>query len=507
MNPETTNIILGPPGTGKTTTLLTIVDSFLESGIKPSEICFISFTKKAAEVAVRRAIEKFDLQMIDLPYFSTIHSLAFRQLGLQRNQVMGYGGYIEVAKALGISISFKVKSEDGSFQGFQKGDRMFFMEGMARAKMQDLRELYDSAKDESFEFREVEQVAIAIQNYKDAHQKLDFTDMIIQFTRTGRAPPIKKLVVDEAQDMSACQFAMIDMLSQHVDETFIAGDDDQAIFRWAGADVEALINLQGRVQVLGQSYRVPRKVAELANEVIGRVGHRREKIWNPRAEDGNIDYVHGVDQIDMSHGTWLLLARNTHYLAQYENYCTTQGYLFLSPNVELLRGPAWECVRNWERLRAGRAVTVQEAIKIYEFLNVRERVTFGYKGRLIKLEKENTGAMVTMDMLQKDYGLRTNAIWHEALDRLATEDREYFLAALRRGEKMNQEPRIKISTIHGAKGGEAENVVVFLDMAARTFAEYQENPEDEARVWYVAITRTSRNLYLIQPMTSRAFDL
>jgi DNA helicase-2/ATP-dependent DNA helicase PcrA len=381
------------------------------------------------------------------------------------------------------------------------------MEGMARAMMVPLRDLYDRSKDENFSFREVEQVQLALVAYKEANDRMDFTDMIVRFTETNRPPRIRKLIVDEAQDMSACQWKMITMLASHAEETYIAGDDDQAIFRWAGADVDALINLQGQVQVLGQSYRVPKLVAKLAGEVVDRIGNRRPKEWAPRAEDGEINHVYGIDQVDMSHGTWLLLARNGHLLKRYEEYCTMQGYLFSSPNVELLRGPAWECVRAWERLRAGRAVTVQEAVAIYEYMNVREKVTFGYKGKLVKFAKTNPQQSLTLAELRAEYGLITTQIWHEALDRLPTDDKEYFLAALRRGEKMNQEPRIKISTIHGAKGGEAENVVLILEMATKTFAEYQENPEDEARVWYVAITRASQRLFIIQPTTNRCYDL
>ena len=72
-------IILGPPGTGKTTTLLDLVDEFIKSGVDTKRIGYFSFTKKAANEAKQRAVEKFGLDEKDFPYFRTLHSLARQQ--------------------------------------------------------------------------------------------------------------------------------------------------------------------------------------------------------------------------------------------------------------------------------------------------------------------------------------------------------------------------------------------------------------------------------------------
>ena len=82
-------IILGPPGTGKTTTLLNLVDEFIQQGIRPKQIGYFSFTKKAATEAANRASEKFGLDKDnDLPFFRTLHSYAFNQLGMTKEKMM-----------------------------------------------------------------------------------------------------------------------------------------------------------------------------------------------------------------------------------------------------------------------------------------------------------------------------------------------------------------------------------------------------------------------------------
>ena len=104
-------------------------------------------------------------------------------------------------------------------------------------------------------------------------------------------------------------------------------------------------------------------------------------------------------------------------------------------------------------------------------------------------------------------GLTTTGIWHEALGLIPEKDRIYIQAARKAGEKFQTEPRVKLNTIHGSKGGEASHVVLITDMAGRTWREYDKYPDDEARVWYVGTSRTAKDLTIINPQTSKFFDL
>jgi hypothetical protein len=92
---------------------------------------------------------------------------------------------------------------------------------------------------------------------------------------------------------------------------YIAGDDDQAIFKWAGADVNNFLELKGQLTVLDQSYRVPRHAHFLASSLIKRVSKRREKFWKPLPQEGKLLWHSSLEHVDMSEGEWLILARKT----------------------------------------------------------------------------------------------------------------------------------------------------------------------------------------------------
>ena len=95
--------------------------------------------------------------------------------------------------------------------------------------------------------------------------------------------------------------------------------------------------------------------------------------------------------------------------------------------------------------------------------------------------------------------------WMTVLKNIAPEEREYLRACLHNGEKFGDEPSITISTIHQAKGGEADNVALVTDMGTLSWKNMAS--DEEIRVWYVAATRARKNLFLIRPRTIKYFDM
>lgn len=504
MNPNITKKIFGPPGTGKTTKLLAIADSMLQNGYASKDICLVTFTRKGAHEAKARAMDKFHLNPEDLPWWRTLHSMAFTILGLSRSQIMSFGDYINLCGQLGLSITNKGMSEDGTISGQSKGDRLFFMENMARATMMDLKSYWEANYMEDIAWYELERVSNTIVEYKKSTGKKDFTDIIYDFLASPLCPPIKALIVDEAQDLTPLQWKMVDKLAEGVEAIWIAGDDDQAIFKWAGADVNAFVSLSGQCSVLPQSYRVPLAVQNIAEKIISRVTNRVPKKWKPTNNQGFVNYATELHHINMSEGSWLLLGRNLFVLEWYQEHCIHEGYVFESHINSPTTGNTLKAIIAWENLRKGQKVSASQAKFVYDLMKVKEKVKYGFKSKLDKIQ-ENT--LFTLDMLRKDFGLLTEDIWHKALDRIPEHEREYIISALRRGEKLLKEPRIKINTIHGVKGGEADNVVIFPDMAMRTWQEFQDNPEDEHRVWYVAATRAKNSLWIMTPRTDKAYQI
>ena len=107
--------------------------------------------------------------------------------------------------------------------------------------------------------------------------------------------------------------------------------------------------------------------------------------------------------------------------------------------------------------------------------------------------------MYDITLLKDHYGLKTDKVWFEAFDDAKTRDVSYLRKMRKNGEQLNKPPRINLSTIHGAKGGEAQNVVLLTDLSRNTLKAYEKNPDDENRLFYVGATRTKEHLHIVEP--------
>lgn len=487
-------LILGPPGTGKTSALIEVVERELAAGTRPNRIAYVTFTRRAATEAIDRAVDRFGLAREELPWFRTLHSLCYHWLGLRRDSVMDWRKIRDFGEWIGIEVSGKY-SEDGLLTGYTPGDRMLHMEHLSRVTCSSLRDLYN-ASDDDLPWADLERVSRGLETYKRANRILDYTDMLSEFANGPGSPELDVLVVDEAQDLSALQHRVVAKLMQGCRRVIMAADDDQAIYQWAGADVKAILSLDADTRVLDRSYRVPRQVQGVANKIIGHVGKRLPKVWAPREEEGSVKRVDDFTGADVDTGQTLVLARNTYVLVEHVIPELRRRGIYFSHNgkgavaEEVLRD-----IASWERLRRGESLAVSEVLGLYTRMSSGR----GYeRGDRLLPRLPDRDQQVGMGDLVRDGGLLTQAIWHEALDRIPAGEREFVLAARRRGERvMGGTPRVIVSTIHGSKGGEADHVVLLKDMARRTYQEMERDEDAELRVWYVGATRARERLTIV----------
>lgn len=513
IKPDTLTKFSGPPGTGKSTTLLNAVDTLLSSGVDPVQIVYTTFTRAGAHEASDRAASRFKLSRDQLPYFRTLHSLCFHLL--PRAEVMHQTDWFRIASTLGLQFSWSSLSGNEATGGYDlgqgRGDYLLHQWSMARARRENpetsfaRRNPAESRHNPTLE--EFLHFIATVEEFKRASGKIDFTEMLERWLDQGEGFEPEYVIVDEAQDLSILQWAVIAKLCQKAKGVWVAGDDDQCIYEWNGASPETFIDLKAdNYSVLPQSYRMPAKVHDVAQEIIQRVQKRLPKEYRPREEEGNVTRVAYLDQVKIEEGSWFMLGATREHLKDYMELCHRRGLLYQCDAYPKIHDNAIAAIHHWKALAGGSTITAAQAKVLYGFLSRRDRVKNGFKQLLLK---ERDDRALDLKTLENEFGLivrRPLQPWHEMLDQVADEARAYLKAVEQRGG-LTQVPRIKISTIHGVKGREADHVILRTDLSVAGYDSLMTQPDTRHRLFYVAVTRARKTLHLLEPQSRRAYTI
>ena len=484
-------IVLGPPGTGKTTTLLNEVDKYLKE-TDPDKIGYFSFTQKAAYEARDRAMSKFNLSEDDLPYFRTLHSLAFRRLGIKKENVMQRRHYEDLGKKMGMMVDYHEYDNEHTGLFTTKSDLLRIVQ---------LAKLRGITPEQQFNLKEhsqdittyqLKQFVHDLNQYKKDYNLIDFTDMITEFIKSDKSPKFDVVFIDEAQDLSQTQWTMAKSIWDKTNDTYIAGDDDQAIFRWAGADVDSFIAQTGKIMQLTQSYRIPQVVHDVASRIVNKIQKRLPKEWRPKTQRGLLSYYDDFEQVNMKQGNWLVLARTRFMLNALEDVLYSKGIYYQNKFKKNYEQDLYDAVVDWENLRKGSLISTDKINRIVSYMSPKN-----YQKE--QLQYLNKDAHYGIDELYKNRGLNTKAVWYESFDNAPEKKVRYIRRMRENGEELNKSPRITLSTIHGVKGGEQDNVVLLTDLSNNTQRNYEKNPDDENRLFYVGATRAKDHLHIIRP--------
>jgi DNA helicase II / ATP-dependent DNA helicase PcrA len=300
--------------------------------------------------------------------------------------------------------------------------------------------------------------------------------------------------LDEAQDLSPSQWDMFFYIESRCERSYIAGDDDQTIYTFQGADPDIFINLKGTYDARVKSRRVPKKIYDVAVSILSQIETRLPKKWEPKEEEGNVYNNIFLEDIDFSKGKWFVLTRTNNELKPIAEHLESIHMRFDSKVNNLLSKKLLDAYRIWVRLNDGATVSSEEALKIYDYLNyTKKQVKRGFsQGQtLAKVE------YVNLEDLVANHGLLVTGSWE--LLHIEEASKVYIKGLIEQGEDLFKDARIRLSTIHRAKGDEEDNVVLFTDLRKIIYEQAKKNPDPEHRLFFVGVTRAKHNLYIMAP--------
>lgn len=521
--------LIGPPGVGKTEAGITLCQTWMEGNVDSTDIAYLAFTRAAAKEAAIRIMgtegeASEDLMKERYPLFRTIHSLAF--MGMKAgnpdlkvltpvemrefSRVTGYAGKFAVANWEDIADVFNnLGSEQESV--WDKALRAYTLSRVTATKPED----FDKAKDQlapaarKLGFLEDNVYRTLVKRYeafKKQEGLIDFTDML-EFAAREMDPldHVRYVVVDEAQDLSGAHHQIIDRLFLNAEQIWHIGDDDQSIFSFSGASPDLFVERYRRADWrlhLRTTHRFGEEIVRYSARIIKRVPNRIEKeIIGVAGRHGTIRLT---GRFEPAKGSALILHRHVQGCQEVANRFVEQGLPFRNERGKDPLG-AKERIRAWEALDAlakgHRASTggVKRLIEDYmpsTYVDANSRkiplIPRGSK----KKAADIPGLMPEMSMadllsmgILTEQGAETIHKRHYRIFKHA-DDFEYYHHVVEKGHDLHGVRVPVITTIHGSKGRQAKNVVVFNEMSRRCW----QDADTEHRLAYVAATRTEGDL-------------
>ena len=538
--------IFGPPGTGKTTSLSRQIRRAVDR-YGPESVLVTSFSRAAAAELAGR----------DLPIAAdrvgTLHSHCWHALGGPEIAEAHVDEWNRENPQMAITATKRQGKLDGEESG-EEDDSGLAKEG--DGLLQQLNRFRGMRINEALWPLNLLGFSRKWTEYKQANGLVDFTDLIWTCYRDVHIAPRSPSVIfaDEAQDLNDLQLALIRKWGRHAEYFIVAGDDDQTIYTFTGANPEAILHPDIPADhkiILKQSYRVPRAVHALAERTIRQVTVRQDKVYLPRQEDGLVtnlacggmgdpeSILDSVEDHIAKGQTVMFLAScsymlkpliqvlRTHGVPFHNPYRKTNGFwnplrlgkpgstpsrvlalLVGHPSAGDLQRPWTQGdVALWAEWLASNGVLRRGAKKALQTAALDRAADLQYLDRLFL--PEALGAFV--DAWEGDRrGLLT--WWRDHLTADGSKRSEFAveIASRHGAAALIDAPRVAVGTIHSVKGGEADVVYLFPDLSRAGDGQYQHvgPPRDSVvRLFYVGMTRARHTLYICQQETPRAFAM
>lgn len=316
-------LLLAVPGSGKTTVLVSRIGYLIAQGVPPENILTMTYTVSAARDMSRRFAAFFGQPLADRLEFRTINGVCSRIIrAYERTQGRQAFQLLEDIGRQAAIIGEICRRQSGEFAS----------ESTVKAVQTAITYVKNSMiSGEDLEQVEVEGVEFPpiYQEYcrlLRTHQLMDYDDQMIYAHRILKQFPqlleqfrrrYPYLCVDEAQDTSKIQHAILRLLAARSRNLFMVGDEDQSIYGFRAAWPQALMEFrqiypEGEVLLMETNYRSAGAIVEKADAFIQRNGSRHPK--HMRASRPQGEPVRHVNLNDFG--------QQAHYLAQAAADCT-----------------------------------------------------------------------------------------------------------------------------------------------------------------------------------------
>jgi len=188
-----------------------------------------------------------------------------------------------------------------------------------------------------------------------------------------------------------------------------------------------------------------------------------------------------------------VLSSANHFLDYAKDLCELQGWYFQFKGMNSVPLKLLLALNNWEHWRKGELLNHLEIKNIYEYLG--SNVLSGFqKGKTLHSDEK-----YTIQDCKDKHGLVIDKVWYESFEGLDTITENYIRNMRANGETLNKNPRITMSTIHGAKGGEADKVLLMQDITGAALETFSYDPDELHRLFYTGATRAKRELHVLDP--------
>jgi DNA helicase-2/ATP-dependent DNA helicase PcrA len=291
-------LVLAGPGSGKTRVITHRIAALIDWGVKPYNICAITFTNKAAEEMRQRAVT---LGASGGAHISTFHALCVRILRIY-------------ADAAGIRSNFSIYDESDQGRCVKQAindcdldttsfspARMLEAISTLKNKLMDVDDLRSQGED--FFSRTLVRVYASYQEILAKDNALDFDDLLMKAAlllennsavRHELSNRFKYLLIDEYQDTNHAQYRLAKAMVCEHNNICVTGDPDQSIYRWRGADIRNILAFEkdwpnATVIKLEENFRSTAEVLRVADRLIACNANRRQKTLIPvRSHKGQV---------------------------------------------------------------------------------------------------------------------------------------------------------------------------------------------------------------------------